>query len=122
METHPLRQVEIDTVTNMLACSTQLMGVREHSCSNPDCPHIKYQCQTCKGRGCPSCGKKATDQWIQNQLTRLPGCDWHHITFTMPDCLWSLFLSDRALLGALCGIATEYLLAESRRQGLVAKN
>ncbi|WP_369814945.1 transposase zinc-binding domain-containing protein [Moritella sp. JT01] len=55
-------------MTKLLACSTQLMGVKEFSCSSSDCQHVKYIRQTCKSRGCSSCGKKSTDQWIATQM------------------------------------------------------
>ncbi|GGM31917.1 hypothetical protein GCM10009425_48090 [Pseudomonas asuensis] len=40
---------------------------------------------------CPSCGKKATDQWIAVQSNRLPDCPWYPLVFTLPDTLWPLF-------------------------------
>ncbi|HGJ5884537.1 transposase zinc-binding domain-containing protein, partial [Arsenophonus sp.] len=46
--------------------------------------HQKLVCFTCKGRGCPSCGKKLTDNWIKTTIKRLPNVKWQHGTFTMP--------------------------------------
>ncbi|WP_290604636.1 transposase zinc-binding domain-containing protein, partial [Arsenophonus sp. ENCA] len=64
LNTYPLRPVEVEVVTKMLACGTPLMGSRELCCENTHCPHRRLIYQSCKGRGCPSCGKKATDIWI----------------------------------------------------------
>jgi len=55
----------------------------------------QYLCNTCHCRACPSCGQKATDQWIANQYNRLPDCPWQHLVFTLPDTLWPLFFHNR---------------------------
>ncbi|ETO41179.1 transposase zinc-binding domain-containing protein [Morganella sp. EGD-HP17] len=67
LETCPLRETEVEVVTKMLACGTLLLGTREFHCDNPDCTHQRLIHQSCKGRGCPVCGKKATDMWIANR-------------------------------------------------------
>jgi len=59
---------EVESVSKMLVCSTSILGVKQYSCANERCHHIKYLCNTCHCRACPSCcGKKATDQWIAIQ-------------------------------------------------------
>lgn len=118
LETETLRPVEIDVVTKMLACGTPLMGTREHICSNPDCRHRKAICQSCKTRGCPSCGKKATDLWIATMISRLPDVRCQHGTFTLPDSLWPLFELNRWLLGALFALAADNLLYAAQQRGL----
>ncbi|RMN84357.1 transposase protein, partial [Pseudomonas cannabina] len=60
-------------------------------------------------RACPSCGKKATDQWITVQNNRLPDCLWQHLVFTLPDTLWPLFFYNRWLLDALFRLAADNL-------------
>ncbi|WP_276489404.1 transposase zinc-binding domain-containing protein [Arsenophonus nasoniae] len=47
-----------------------------------------FFCQSCKSKACSSCGFKATEQWLAQQVHILPDCDWQHITFTMPHLLW----------------------------------
>jgi hypothetical protein len=82
----------------MLGCGLHVMGYATHCCSNPDCSHQKKVCFSCKSRFCPTCGKKATDQWILTQQETLPDTKWQHITFTMPDALWEIFDLNRGLL------------------------
>ncbi|RMV68561.1 transposase [Pseudomonas caricapapayae] len=72
LETGGLRQIEVESISKMLACGTSILGVKHYSCSNYSCPHVKYLCNTYRCRACPSCGKKATDQWIAVQNNRLP--------------------------------------------------
>ncbi|WP_440867361.1 transposase zinc-binding domain-containing protein [Symbiopectobacterium purcellii] len=73
------------------------MSLQQH----PDCTHHRYIHQSCHGRGCPTCGKKATDLWIATMMARLPDTPCQHGTFTMPDTLWPLFEANRWLLNGL---------------------
>ncbi|QDW03648.1 hypothetical protein FFH21_028765 (plasmid) [Pseudomonas sp. KBS0707] len=81
LEEGGLRDIEVGAVSKMLACGTSILGVKHYTCGNDSCPHVKYLCNTCGCRACPSCGKKATDQWIANQQHRLPECTWQHLVF-----------------------------------------
>lgn len=102
----------------MLACSTSILGVKHYTCANDHCHHVKYLCNTCHCRACPSCGKKATDQWIAVQNNRLPDCPWYHLVCTLPDVLWPLFFHNRGLLDALCRFAADNLLHAAQRRGV----
>jgi hypothetical protein len=93
-----IRSSVVDNVVKMLACGTQVMGYANQCCSNGQCTHSKKVCFSCKSRFCPTCGKKATDQWILKQRATLPECSWQHITLTMPSALWDVFELNRALL------------------------
>ncbi|WGM18191.1 transposase zinc-binding domain-containing protein (plasmid) [Arsenophonus nasoniae] len=37
-----------------------------------------FFCQSCKSKACSSCGFKATEQWLAQQVHILPDCDWQH--------------------------------------------
>ena len=50
---------------------------------------------------CSSCGKKATEQWIENNLSMLPNVPWQHITFTLPQELRDFFWMNRDLVNHL---------------------
>lgn len=118
LEAGGLRDIEVEAVTKMLACSTSILGVKQYACGQSGCPHQKFLCNTCSSRACPSCGKKATDQWIAVQHQRLPDCTWQHLVFTLPDTLWPLFFHNRQLLDALCRLAVDNLLYAARQRGL----
>ncbi|UIA89864.1 IS91 family transposase [Erwinia tracheiphila] len=105
-------------VERMLACGTAAMGVKRYCCASPDCTHTRFFCQTCKSKGCSSCGHKATEQWITEQQQILPDCDWQHITFTMPHLLWPFFNNNWPLLNALFRAATRAMLRWARKQGV----
>jgi hypothetical protein len=113
-----LRPVEVDSIIKMLACGTPDMGGRTYRCSCPDCPHVKHIAFSCKSRSCPSCGNKATAQWVNFQLGVLPQTRWQHITFTIPCEFWPLFQANRWMLGALSKLAADVCLTRCRQYGL----
>ncbi|QBY45757.1 IS91 family transposase [Arsenophonus nasoniae] len=106
------------SVERMLACGTCAIGVRRYCCASSDCSHSRFFCQSCKSKACSSCGFKATEQWLAQQVHILPDCDWQHITFTMPHLLWPFFNNNWPLLNALFRAATRAMLQLARKQGI----
>lgn len=102
-----LRPAIVDNVIAMLSCGLTIRGYALFACSNDACTHTKKVAFSCKSRFCPTCGKKATDQWIATQQAVLPQTAWQHITFTMPSQLWQLFKLNRVLLGQLSPLAAK---------------
>ena len=100
-----LREAIVDNVIAMLSCGLSIRGYAFYTCSNSACTHTKKVPFSCKSRFCPTCGKKATDQWIATQQAVLPHTTWQHITFTMPSALWPLFKENYVLLGQLSALA-----------------
>ncbi|EPN00364.1 ISPsy3, transposase, partial [Pseudomonas syringae pv. actinidiae ICMP 19102] len=35
-----LRDIEVESVTKMLACGTSILGVKHYTCGNDSCPHV----------------------------------------------------------------------------------
>lgn len=113
-----LRPVEIQTITRILACGTSIMGYATFDCPNPHCTHKKRICFGCHSRFCNTCGKKGTDQWIENQKALLPLTRYQHITYTMPSVLWPLFKLNRHLLGQLSALAAQTVLNTAKKKGV----
>ncbi len=113
---HTLRPAIIENVIAMLSCGLTIRGYALFACSNDVCTHTKKVAFSCKSRFCPTCGKKATDQWIQTQQAVLPQTSWQHITFTMPSQLWQLFKLNRALLGQLSPLAAKTVQKVARQK------
>ena len=103
----------------MLSCGLLIRGYALFSCSQPGCTHSKKVPFSCKSRFCPTCGKKATDQWIATQQSVLPQTAWQHITFTMPSELWVLFKDDYRLLGQLSALAAGTVQQVARDKGVL---
>jgi len=114
-----IREPVVDNVVKMLACGTQVMGYATHCCSNGQCAHSKKVCFSCKSRFCPTCGKKATDQWIQKQMATLPKARWQHITLTMPSALWEVFRLNRALLKQPSRLAAGIFKKTAAKKGIL---
>jgi Putative transposase/Transposase zinc-binding domain len=102
---HRIRSSIVIAITKLLSCKNVIRGYRHYRCSNPDCSHTKKVFHTCKSRACSSCGKKATEIWINKQARLLPKTSWQHITFTMPSELWDFFWYNRSLLNHIGLIA-----------------
>ncbi len=109
----------VTCITKLLSCKNIIRGYQEYHCSNPKCSHIKRIHFTCKCRACSSCGKKATEAWIQKQNQILPDTSWQHITFTMPSELWDFFWYNRRLLNLIGAIAAKCLQTMAKKKKII---
>lgn len=106
-----LRSAIPKVIVKLLSCKHKVRGFQEYCCLTPGCTHVKYVYFTCKSKGCSSCGKKATEVWIEKQYDILPKTSWQHITFTMPSQLWDFFWLNRKLLRAIAKLAADCIKA-----------
>jgi len=94
-------------IVKLLSCKDTVRGYQQYVCSNENCSHTKIIAHTCKCKACSSCGKKATEIWVNKQNAILPNTTWQHITFTMPSELWDFFWHNRNLLDLIGKIAAD---------------
>lgn len=113
-----LRPAIVENMVKILSCGAMVRGYKTYDCSNDECSHTKQVSFSCKSRFCPTCGKKATDLWINKQRDTLPHTDWQHITLTVPGKLWPLFEQDRTLLDELPRIAANIFLRIAKKRNL----
>jgi len=73
----PLIRYAIINVINIIACDIKHLGSHTWLCRC--CGFLKIVFHTCKSRFCPSCGKKATDQWGQKNIVFLPNAIMTHL-------------------------------------------
>lgn len=114
-----LRPAITKCIVKLLSCKNQIRGYLEYRCPNPNCSHVKYIPFTCKCKACSSCGKKATEIWIQKQNQILPNTSWQHITLTMPCELWDFFWHNRWLLNLVASIAAKCLLNFAKKKDIL---
>jgi hypothetical protein len=95
-----------------LQCRTAELGAEVYSSENQEL--ILYH--TCKSRACPSCGYRATVQWLRERWAALPDALYKGITFTMPDLLWPFFRDNPPLAKALSALAAELIQARVSAQ------
>jgi len=107
---HRIRDDITVQIDKLLQCRQTVLGYQQYICANPNCQTIKKVPHTCKSRACSSCGRKATQQWIEKQKNQLPNTQWQHITFTMPDDFWALFWMNRPLLNKIAKIAAQIVI------------
>lgn len=114
-----IRTAIVVSIAKLLSCRNIIRGYHQYRCSNKDCSHIKYIHHTCKSKACSSCGKKATELWIQKQNNILPKTEWQHITFTMPSELWDFFWHNRPLLHKISAIAADCIKTIAYQKGVI---
>lgn len=114
-----LRLSIMRAIVNLLSCKNKVRGGKQYKCSNLACTHTKQVFFTCKAKSCSSCGKKATEVWLQKQKNILPDTTWQHITFTMPDVLWPFFWWNRPLQNKISKLAAECIQSIARAKKII---
>jgi hypothetical protein len=114
-----LRPAIISSITKLLSCKNTIRGYKQYECTNPNCSHTKRIPFTCKSKACSSCGKKATELWMNKQKNILPKTIWQHITLTMPSELWDFFWHNRWLLNKISKIAADCLMNIAAKKGII---
>lgn len=112
-----IRSDIIINVIKVIVCKTIHLG--HHSWLCRCCGLLKISYHTCKSRFCSSCGKKATDQWVQNNLIKLPNVPWQHITFTLPSELWDLFWLNRNLTNLIAPIPAKIMTELGKKKKII---
>lgn len=113
-----VRPVVIKEVEKMVNCRELNQGYTEYHC--PECGEKKFVAFTCKSRLCTSCGKIATEEWIEEVAKEMLEVPHRHIVFTIPEGMRNIFLKDRDLLKILSDSAAEtiqsYFWERSKKQ------
>jgi hypothetical protein len=102
-----IRKAILINVLKMLVCRTSFLGWHVFVC--PTCRRSVKAPHSCKSRFCSSCGKKATDHWIQTAFNNLPDTPWQHITWTLPAQLQPFFWANRHLFNTLPPLAAHII-------------
>jgi hypothetical protein len=110
-----LRWSIVWNVAKMLLCRNGL-GYHEYSC--PKCGSKKRIPHTCKSRFCSSCGKVATDKWVETSLSQTLDVEYKHLVFTLPEQFRDWFLQNRkACLDAFFIAVKDTLLDYAEQRG-----
>ncbi|MFH1581479.1 MAG: IS91 family transposase [Pseudomonadota bacterium] len=110
-----LRWAIVWNVAKMLLCRSG-WGHREYSCWK--CGTTKRVPHTCKSRFCSSCGKAASERWVETSLSDILDVPYKHLVFTIPEQFRDWFRMNRkAGLDALFLAVKDTLLTYSRQRG-----
>ena len=112
-----IRTSIVTNVLKLLVCRTSFLGYHSFICKK--CGYIHKAPHSCKSRFCSSCGKKATDTWIQSKFKTLPQTSWQHITFTIPAQLHDFFWLNRHLFNKISKLSADILKQLSKKQGFL---
>ena len=114
-----LRPAITEEVDKVLTCrDPHKSGYHLYRC--PAHPEIeKVVPHSCKSRFCSSCGKVATDAWMDKAVADFVDVPYRHIVWTIPDTLWDFFLWDRKLLNILFTAARTTMLEWCKGRGFI---
>lgn len=94
---------QIAEVEKMLGCRDPRNGFATYICL--DCGEEVQVPFSCKSRVCGSCGKVHAEEWAEQLAGRMFNVTHRHITFTVPDRLWSVFEEEAERRGVLFQVA-----------------
>ena len=91
-----IREAVYENVKKIMGCRTAQLGFHVYRCKK--CGRVKLVPHSCKSRFCSSCGKIATDKWIEERLSDILPVEYHHLVFTLPWQLRILCLVNRKVM------------------------
>lgn len=88
------------------ACRTAYFGGHVDQCDH--CGREVYVYHSCGNRSCPKCHREQTERWLEKQKARLLPCSYFLLTFTLPEELRAVALSNqKKVYGLLMRCAAE---------------
>ena len=70
-------------------CRTPAMGGQAFACEK--CGHVHFAFHSCNHKACPQCGRQATHDWVQRELSKRIAAPYFMVTFTLPAQLRECF-------------------------------
>src|SRR5258705_10756122 len=75
-------------------CRTAALGGHVEQCDA--CGHQRITYNSCRHRACPKCQSLARAQWLEHrQAELLPGVEYFHVVFTLPEPIPALALQNK---------------------------
>lgn len=93
---HQLNADHYRAVRRVLACRTPALGGRLYECNG--CQSKQYAYHSCNHRSCPQCGALDQQIWTAKQEARLLPVPYFMVTFTLPEELRTLCLTQPEIL------------------------
>lgn len=91
---HAMTQAQRRAAWAITHCRTAEMGGDLYTCAS--CNTREFHFHSCNHRSCPQCGKDATAQWVERELSKRVGAPYFMVTFTLPEELRGLFFTPQA--------------------------
>jgi hypothetical protein len=78
-------------------CRTAALGGHVEQCDA--CAHQRITYNSCRHRACPKCQSLARAQWLEDrQAELLPGVEYFHVVFTLPEPIAALAYQNKRVL------------------------
>ena len=107
---HTLPLHHIKALRQWSTCRTAALGGHAQYCENGHLNGVWYN--SCKHRSCPQCRAKATEEWLINTQNILLDCPHHHVIFTLPSELHSLWRYNRRIMANILFQASQQTLKQ----------
>jgi hypothetical protein len=107
-----------EAVEKMLGCGDPSRGHAEYRCFR--CGEKRVVAFSCKGRFCPSCGKKYVDDWVERNVASILFVGHRHYVYTIPEEFRSLVYWNREFLTLLADVAARVTSEALTREALKA--
>lgn len=89
-DTHTLK-----VLSHIHDCRTEVMGGRRMVCPECGVEHIAWN--SCRDRHCPTCQSAPREAWLLSRKEELLPVTYFHVVFTIPECLNTLILKNKAV-------------------------
>lgn len=77
-----LSQPQRRAIRAITQCRTPALGGRAFACDQ--CGQVHFAFHSCNHKACPQCGRQATHDWIQRELSKRIAAPYFLVTFTLP--------------------------------------
>jgi len=94
---HRTSNEQRQVLRNIINCRTSALGGHVKKCDK--CGHKEVYFNSCRDRHCPKCQAAARAEWLEARAQDLlPGVDYFHLVFTLPDRLNSVTIQNKRLI------------------------
>ena len=97
-------------IEQITSCRTQTLGGHVLRCDHCGYQEISYN--SCRNRHCPKCQSLNQARWVENRKAELLPVPYFHVVFTIPECLNTIALYNKAVMYNLLFQAASETLKE----------
>jgi len=97
-------------IEQITSCRTQALGGHVLKCDHCGYQEISYN--SCRNRHCPKCQSLNQARWVENRKAELLPVPYFHVVFTIPECLNTVALYNKAVVYNLLFQAASETLKE----------
>ena len=83
-------------IEQITSCRTQALGGHILRCDHCGYQEISYN--SCRNRHCPKCQSLNQARWVENRKAELLPVPYFHVVFTIPECLNTIALYNKAVV------------------------